>query len=69
MLLTVKSLKTKTDGLNYMNSINSNFILADLKPGNYEHFLISEDNLNKLLKLPDVERYLEFYKKNYQLQE
>lgn len=69
MLLTVKSLKTKTDGLNYMNSINSNFILADLKPGNYEHFLISEDNLNKLLKLPDVGRYLEFYKKNYQLQE
>jgi tetratricopeptide (TPR) repeat protein len=63
--LFIKTFNGKIEAKNYINLLNSNFILSDFNPEQYEHFIISEENFNSLQKLPDLSRYLDFYKKMY----
>jgi tetratricopeptide (TPR) repeat protein len=63
--IVIKSLRGKSEAENYLNQINSNSVFGELKPTDYDCFLISVENFDKLQKLPDTDKYLEFYHKNY----
>lgn len=65
-LVFVRSFKSEQQAANYMNLIENNQnVFGDLNPEDYEQFIISESNYDKLKKAKDVDEYLEFYRNNY----
>ncbi|MFW5767842.1 MAG: hypothetical protein ACOCXO_05685, partial [Bacteroidota bacterium] len=65
-LVFVRSFKSERQAANYMNLIENNQnVFGDLNPEDYEQFIISESNYDKLKKAKDVDEYLEFYRTNY----
>lgn len=64
-LIVVKSFTGKQEGLQFFNSIVTNFVLQDLPPDQYEHFIITEKNLNTFLEDKIFEKYMKFYAEIY----
>jgi len=64
-LLVVKTFENKENALLFYNYIITKFVLADLKPYEYEHFVISETNYNTFIKDKIIEKYLAYFKDNY----
>ena len=63
--LSVKPLKTEAAVLEYKNILLTSGKFNDIPVSDYEHFIISAKNLQKLRKLPILEKYMKFYRSNY----
>jgi len=64
-LLTIKTFDNKDNALLFYNQIITNFTLSELKPDDYEHFIISESNYNIFVKDKILEKYLMYFKDKY----
>jgi tetratricopeptide (TPR) repeat protein len=68
-VLNVSRFESKDDALDYLLSVeNSPEIIALLGKTEYKHFVISATNYPVFYKNKNVEKYLEFYNKNYSKQ-
>ena len=61
MQIIVKSLKDKSEGLKFINGLVSASVMKELSADEYQHFIISQNNYEKLQKLPLPEKYIKFY--------
>lgn len=66
LMISVSNFDNKTRATEYINSIKQNpQIMEKLKIGNAEQFIISDENYTTLYKTKDLDKYINFYKKNY----
>lgn len=64
MQIVVKELKNKEEAMGFYNKIISENVLEGIS-AKYNHFIISEENYNKFMKLPIREKYIKFFNENY----
>ncbi len=64
-LIVVKHFNGKNDGLNFYNSIISNFILKEVPANEYEHFTITKENMVTFQEDKIIEKYLKYYNEAY----
>ncbi len=65
-LITVKTLKNKTEALAYHNLVLSKSeVFANIQKENCSMFVITSENLVKLIKNKNTEEYKTFFNKNY----
>ncbi len=65
MQIVVKSLNDRTEGMKYLNGLTSSPIVKQLSGIEFKQFIITQNNYEKLQKLPILDKYIEFYYKNY----
>ena len=64
-IITVEFLVNDTESVKtYINSLKENNKFTEISKSDYKDFIISNKNLQKLYKLPILEKYLKFYKAN-----
>ena len=63
--ISVKILTDRAEAQKFIDGLINTSVLKELKTDDYDHFIITKDNYDKLNKLPILEKYLKFYKKNY----
>lgn len=64
-IITVEFLVYDTESVKtYLNSLKNNNKYQEISKSEYQDFIISNKNLQKLLKLPIVKKYLKFYNKH-----
>jgi tetratricopeptide (TPR) repeat protein len=67
-IITVKELENETSAIDYFKSFKLNQDqLAQLNEKNYQYFFISTDNFIKFYKDKNILTYLNFFKKQYQI--
>jgi tetratricopeptide (TPR) repeat protein len=65
-VLNVGRFDNKEKGMEYISSVLGNqTLIAKIGQGNYRHFILSANNYAAFYKSKDVDRYIEFYNKNY----
>ena len=66
-LITVSPLKNAKQALKYFKIITKRSdVFTNMKPSEYTPFIISVDNFAKLRDDKDIDKYLRFYRKNYE---
>ena len=63
--IIIEPLKNELAALEYKSIILEEGKYKDIPVSDYDHFIISGKNLQKIKKLPIVEKYMKFYKENY----
>ncbi|MCF6365143.1 MAG: tetratricopeptide repeat protein [Bacteroidales bacterium] len=63
--IIIKPFKNELAASEYKNKLIAEGKYNDIPFSDYEHFIISQTNLQKLKKLPIIEKYMKFYKENY----
>ncbi|HON19332.1 MAG TPA: hypothetical protein PK990_09240, partial [Salinivirgaceae bacterium] len=65
-IITVEKFKDAVSGLNYYQSvIFLDEVFSDITSVDYQHFIITSDNLEKLRQTKSVQTYLDFFKRHY----
>ena len=66
-LITISKFENKQKGIVYYNALKNNKdVFSALSPGTFQYLLISAENYPIFYKSKDVNKYLNFYNKNYQ---
>jgi len=62
----VKTLKNRRQATKYFKIITKRSdVFTNLRPMDYQQFIISKENFETLRDDKDIEKYLRFYRKNY----
>jgi hypothetical protein len=62
----VKTFKNKRQATKYLKIITKRSdVFTNLRPMDYKQFIISKENFEKLRDDKDIEKYMRFYRKNY----